>query len=323
MQKQTLAGIQREKTEPTSMALRVFPGLLYGKDHAYGNPFTGSGTTESVSKLTTAELRKFYETWFKPNSATMVVVGDTTLAEITPKLEKLFRGWDKGEVPSKNVAKLDATAAKPGIYLIDRPDSLQSIIFVGELAPPKNNPEEIAIETMNNVLGGTFTSRINMNLREDKHWSYGAHSFLASARGQRPFLSLAPVQTDKTKESLVEITRELKGILTDKPITPEELKKTQVNETLRLPGAWETAGRVAGAISELVRFDLPDDYHSTYADKIRALKQEDVSKAAAMVIHPDRLIWVVVGDRAKIEPGIRELNMGELHLLNADGEPVK
>jgi zinc protease len=323
LQKQTLAAIQREKAEPNSMALRVFPTLLFGKGHAYGNPMTGSGTEASVSKLTTSDLRKYYDTWMKPNNATMVIVGDTTLDEIAPRLDKLFRNWKQGEVPRKNIANLKESASKPGVYLIDRPGSIQSIIFAGELAPPKNNPQEIAIETMNNMLGGTFTSRINMNLREDKHWSYGSHSFISSARAQRPFVVMAPIQTDKTKESLVEVTRELNGVLSDKPITPEELKKAQVNQTLRLPGAWETAGSVAGSIAQIVRFDLPEDYFQTYPNKVRALTQEQLASAAKTIIHPDKLIWVVVGDRAKIESGIRELNMGELHLLDADGNAVK
>jgi zinc protease len=323
LQQQTLAGIQREKAEPTMMALRVFPGLLYGKEHAYGNPFTGSGTEASVKQLTTADLRKFYQTWMKPNNATMVIVGDTTLVEIAPKIEKLFRDWKQAEVPKKNIAQLNASAAKPGVYLIDRPGSIQSIIFAGELAPPKNNPEEIAIETMNSILGGTFTSRINMNLREDKHWSYGSRSFLSSARAQRPFLVMAPVQTDKTKESLVEVMGELNGVLKDKPITPEELKKAQVNQTLRLPGAWETAGSVANSIAEIVRFNLPEDHYQTYPDKVRALTRAQLEAAAQKVIHPDKLLWVVVGDRSKIESGIRELKMGDLHLLDADGNPAK
>jgi zinc protease len=319
LQKQTLAGIQREKAEPTTMALRVFPGLLFGKEHAYGNPLTGSGTEASVSKLTTADLRQHYETWVKPNNATLVIVGDTTLAEIAPKLEKLFRNWKPGSVPKKNVAHLDQSAAKPGVYLIDRPGSIQSLIFAGELAPPKSNPEEIAIETMNSILGGTFTSRINMNLREDKHWSYGARSFISSAKAQRPFLVMAPVQTDKTKESLVEVQKELNGILSDEPITPEELQKAQVNLTLRLPGAWETAGAVAGSIADLTRFKLPDDYYENYPKKVRALSLDEVTKAAKTVIDPKKLIWVVVGDRAKIEQGIRDLNLGEVTLLDVDG----
>jgi zinc protease len=323
LQKQTLAGIQREKVEPNSMAMRVVPGLLYGPGHAYGNPFTGSGTVESVGKMTTADLRKFYSTWFKPNNATLVIVGDTTLGEVVPRLNKLLGSWPRGEVPKKNIAALDRSAAKPGVYIIDRPGSLQSIIIAGELAPPKNNSDETAIETMNNILGGTFTSRINMNLREDKHWSYGARAHLTGARAQRPWLVMAPVQTDKTKESLVEIMKELKGVLGDKPVTTDELKKAQVNQTLRLPGAWETAGHVAASMSEIVRFGLPDNHFQTYPDKVRALRLDDLQNAARKVIHPDRLIWVVVGDRAKIESGIRDLKLGEVQLLDADGRPVK
>ena len=322
-QKQALAGIAREKTEPSAMAMRIFPGLLFGKDHAYGNPMTGSGTEDTVSQLTTADLKKYYDTWMKPNNATLVVVGDTTLAELAPKLEKLFRNWKAGEVPKKNIATLDRTAAKPGVYLIDRPGSIQSIIFAGELAVPKNNPDEIAIETMNNILGGSFTSRINMNLREDKHWSYGSRSYITSTRAQRPFLMMAPVQTDKTKESLVELTKEVKNVLGEKPITADELKKAQTSQTLQLPGAWETAAAVSGSIGQLVRFNLPDDYHTTYPGKVRALTQPQLADAAKKVVHLDKLIWVVVGDRAKIEAGLRELNMGELHLLDADGNAVK
>ncbi len=323
LQKQTLAAIQREKVEPNTMALRVFPGLLFGKGHAYGNPFTGSGTAESVAKLTPADLRKCYEAWFRPNNATLVIVGDTTLGEVVPKVSRLLGAWARGEVPKKNIPHLSRSVAEPGVYLIDRPGSLQSIIFAGELAPPKNNPEEIAIETMNSILGGTFTSRLNMNLREDKHWSYGVRSVLTGARAQRPFLTMAPVQTDKTKESLVEVAKELKGVLGDKPITGAELQKAQVNQTLRLPGAWETAAHVAGSIGEIVRFGLADDYFQSYSGKVRALTVDDLQKAVRSVIHPERLVWVVVGDRAKIEAGIRELNWGELHLLDPDGNALK
>src|SRR6185503_6259039 len=122
---------QQEKSEPMTMALRVFPTLLYGKEHAYGNPFTGSGTEASVAKITTSDLRKFYDTWMKPNNATLIIVGDTTLDEIAPRIEKLFRYWKPAEVPRKNIAQLKSSSAKPGVYLIDRPGSLQSIIFAG------------------------------------------------------------------------------------------------------------------------------------------------------------------------------------------------
>jgi zinc protease len=322
LQKQMLAGIQQEKTEPTTMALRVFPRILYGAGHAYGNPFTGSGTEASVSNLTRVDMQKFHQTWFKANNATLIIVGDTTLKEITPKLEKLFAGWKAGEVPDKNISKVEQKP-KTSVYLIDRPDSLQSVIFAGNVAPPRANPEEIAIETLNNVLGGTFTSRVNLNLRENKHWSYGAFTFIPGAKGQRPFVAYAPVQTDKTKESMLEMDKELKGILGQVPITQDELTKAQQNETLELPGSWETMGAVEGSIGQIVRFGLPDDYFVTFPDKVRALKVEDLSKAATLVVHPDNLVWVVVGDRSKIEPGIRDLGWGEVQLLDADGNPLK
>jgi len=322
LKKQQLDGIQREKSEPSSMALRVLPRFLYGEGHAYSMPFTGSGTTEAVTALSRADVQKFYQTWFKPNSATLIVVGDTTLAEMTPKLEKLFQKWPGGEVPKKNIGHVE-NAAKPVVYLMDRPGSIQSMIFAGELAPPKSNPQEIAIETMNHVLGGTFTSRLNMNLREDKHWSYGVHGVLVGARGQRPFIVIAPVQTDKTKESVSEVDKELKAIIGKQPITTEELEKAQKDETLKLTGAWETSGKVSRSIAEILRFGLPEDYFKTYPDKVLALKLPDVSQAAEKVVHPEQLIWVIVGDLAKIEPGIRELGLGEIRLIDTDGKPVK
>jgi zinc protease len=320
-QKQQIAAIQREKVSPVPMALRVFPGLLYGANHAYGNPLTGSGTEDTVAKLTREDLVKFHEAWFKPNNSTLIVVGDTTLAELTPKLERLLDGWKAGAVPKKNIGVVDYPA-KPMVYILDRPGALQSFILAGEIAPPRNNPDEIAIETMNDILGGSFGARINMNLREDKHWSYGAQSFMVEAKGQRPYVVFAPVQTDKTKESLVEINKELRGILGDKPPTAEELAKVQANETLSLPGSRETMAEVANSIDTLVEYGLPDDYYEKYADRVRGLKVADIEGIAKRVVRPDNLTWVIVGDRAKIEAGVREVNLGELKFLDADGKPI-
>jgi zinc protease len=319
-QKQTLAGIKREENAPVAAALRVMPGLLYGPDHAYGNPLTGSGTTASVSKMTREDLVKFHDTWFKPNNATLIVVGDTTLGEVTPKLEKLFSGWRAGNVPKKTV-KTVSLPAKSVVYLIDKPGALQSVIVAGIVAPPQSNPKEIAIEAMNDGLGGNFGARLNMNLREDKHWSYGASMRLWDARGQRPYLAIAPVQTDKTKESLMEMTREFHDVVGSRPLSQEELEKVQANETLSLPGSRETQNAVGTSILDLVQFGLPDDYYETYAGKVRALKSGDLADAAHIVVHPDNLTWVIVGDRAKIEAGVREVNLGELHLLDAQGKP--
>ena len=320
-QQQQLAGIQREKNTPIQMALRVFPGLIYGPGHAYGNPLTGSGTTDSVGKMTREALVKFHETWFKPNHATLVVAGDTSLSEVTSKLEKLFANWKPGQIPEKNIKNVQLPE-KSVVYLIDKPGALQSIIFAGNIAPPRANPKEIAIEAANDDLGGMFGSRLNMNLREEKHWSYGATSLLWAARGQRPFLAVAPVQTDKTKESLEEMNKEFRGILSDHPVTADELARVQANETLSLPGSFETLDALGQSMIDIVRFGLPEDYYETYAGKVRALRTSDVEEGAKEIVHPDHLIWVVVGDRAKIEAGIKELGLGEIRLLDADGKPI-
>jgi zinc protease len=318
-QKLVRSTIEREENTPQLMAMRVVPALLYGANHPYGSPMTGTGTIESVTKLTRADLVKFHDTWLRPNDSTVIVVGDTTLKQIAPKLEKLFAGWKSAEVPHKNVTTV-AIAPKSEVYLIDKPGALQSVIVAAVVAPPRANPDEIAIEAMNDALGGTFGARINMNLREDKHWSYGARTLLRDARSQRPFLTYAPVQTDKTKESMAEINKEYRGIVGDHSIGDAELKKIQANETLRVPGSRETLDELGQAITDIVQFGLPDDYFETYGAKVSALKLADVNSAAKEVVHPDNLIWVVVGDRSKIEAGVKELNLGAFHLMNADGK---
>ena len=318
-QKLQLAAIEREKSTPVQMALRVFPGLLYGPKHAYSNPLTGSGTAESVGKMAREDLTKFHDVWMRPNDSTLIIVGDTTLSEVTPKLEKLFASWKQGKTPAKNVATVSLTP-KSVVYLIDKPGALQSVIIAGHVAPPTNNPKEIAIEAMNDGFGGNFAARLNMNLREDKHWSYGAQSLLWPARGQRPFIAFAPVQTDKTKESMAEMNRELREIVSQRPLSEEELRKVQANETLSLPGSRETIDEVTQSIADLVHYGLPDDYYDTFAAKVRVLKPTDVNDAAKAVIHPDNIIWVVVGDRSKVEAGIKELSLGELRLMDTDGK---
>ena len=239
LRNEQLARIQRERTSPRQMTLRVMPRLLYGGKHAYGMPWTGSGTESSVERIEVKDLEKFHATWFDPGSATLIVVGDITLEEIRPKLEHRFQDWKPTKRPRKSVATVDEPA--PGVYLIDRPGSVQSLILAGRLAPPKANDEELAIEAVNEVLGGSFSARINMNLREEKGWSYGARSRIRAARGQRPFYVAASVQTDKTSESMVEIRRELAAIVGDSPPTAAELERAKVKETLTLPGRWETS----------------------------------------------------------------------------------
>jgi len=321
LQQQTLAGIQQQKVQPISMALRVFPGLIYGKDHAYGNPLTGSGTEESVSKMTRNDLIKFHQTWFKPNNSTLVIVGNTTLDEIKPKLEKLFSKWVSGNVPTKNISNV-AQTDKPELYLVDKPGAFSSIIFAGHLMPQKANPDETAIEVMNDILGGVFTSRINMNLREDKHWSYGAGSFVWDARGQRLFIVYGMVQTDKTKESINEVNKELKEIVSTRPPTETEFNTNKNNRILSLPGSWETGNAVGGSLNEIVTFNLPEDYYANYPARLRDLSLDAVTKAAANYVQQGKAVWVVVGDRAKIESSLRELGY-KINLVDADGNAVQ
>jgi zinc protease len=323
LRKLQLAAIQREKVQPVSMALRVFPRLLYGEDHAYGMPLTGSGTEESVVALDRAALEEFHSTWFRPNGATLVVVGDTTLAELTPQLERLFDGWEKGQIPTKNLTRVPPQAESI-VYIVDRPDSEQSILFAGHVMPPKNNPNELAIDSLNHIFGGSFSARINMNLREDKHWSYGARSVIVDAAAQRPFFVYSSVQSDKTAEALAEIRKELVGIRPggERPPTPEELDKVKDQKTLTLPGRWETNSAVLNDIVEMVRFGLDENYWDEFPGEVRALTLADIEAQAGAVLQPDRTVWVVVGDRAEIEPGVRELGLGEIRFIDADGNPV-
>jgi zinc protease len=320
LRKQRLVQIQREKADPIGMALRVLPRVIYGDGHAYANPWTGSGTEASTAKITRDDLVEFHRTWFKPNHATLVVVGAIAMAELKPRLERLFAGWRPGDVPRKNIAAV-TPSARPQVYLLDKPGSEQTVVLAGNPAPPKSNPDEPAIETMNAVLGSDFGSRLNMNLREDKHWSYGAGSFIRDARGPRPFIAYAPVQTDKTKESIVELQKELREVVSGRPVLPAELDRAKASLTLTLPGTWETIGAVAGTIDEIVAFGLDDRYFDTYADKVRAQTPASVTSAATRTVLPDHLVWVIVGDRARIESGLRSLDLGEIHLVDADGNP--
>ena len=321
LRQQTLAGIKREKATPNAMGYRLFPQLAYGKGHPYAVPFSGSGDEAVVAALTRDDLVAFHRAWFKPNNATLVAVGDTTLAKLIPLLERHFGSWPRGEVPTKELREV-ALPERPIVYLVDRPDAVQSVIIAGHLAPPKAYGREVALEALNTLLGGTFTARINMNLREDKHWSYGARSTVIDARGQRPFLVSAPVQTDKTAESMAEVQKELAAIVGDRPAAAPELANAKDLRTLTLPGRWETAGAVLGDTVTELKFGLGDGHWRTYAERVRALALDDVNAVAREVIKPGSLTWIVVGDLSKVEAPIRKLGLGEVRVIDADGNPV-
>ncbi len=322
LQKDRLAAIQRELVTPIPMATRVVPSLLFPAGHPYAGSFSGSGTIASVSKMTREDLAKFHAQYYKPNNATLLIVGDTTLAQITPQLERLFGNWKSGDVPQLTIPPVPEPA-QDVVYLIDRPGSGQSLIVGAQLAPPANSPDAVTLELVNDLFGGNFSSRINMDLREDKHWSYGVRSQLLPALDQRPFISYSPVQTDKTKEALAVLIAQYQGIVGDKPITEEELKSGQSNATLDLPGSFETVAQLSRGYSNILQYDLPENYYNTFTQKTLAITPATANATAQKYIQPAHLVWLIVGDMSKVESGIRELNIGEVHKIDADGNPVK
>jgi zinc protease len=194
--------------------------------------------------------------------------------------------------------------------------------MAAQIAPPRNNPDAVENGLVNEVFGGSFSSRINMNLREDKHWSYGVRSRIGSARGQGVIVSSSPVQTDKTMESIRELIREYADVTGGRPIASEELRDAQANSTLGLPGSFETVAQLSGAYSTILQYSLPEDYYNNYTKRALALTLDQANDLARKLFLPGQLIWIVVGDMAKVEAGVRELNLGEVHRIDADGNPV-
>ncbi len=322
VQKEKLLSIKQEQAQPVTMGLRILPRLLYGSSHAYSNPFTGSGTEESVKKIKRDELIKFHQTWFTPNNATLIVVGDITENELKTKLENSLATWRKKDVPQKNIGEV-SIATKPSVYIIDKPGALQSIIFAAEISPSAKDPDYESIKMANRILGGEFTSRINMNLRENKHWSYGAFSVNIDATGPSFFTGYAPVQTDKTKESIVELQKELTQYVGEKPATEKEFKKVQRNAVMQLPGIWESNGSVLYTLQDAIKYERGESYLNNYAAMLQNLTLEDIKKAATKVIMPTNLTWVIVGDKSKIEKGVEELNLGNIKYIDTEGNEVK
>lgn len=319
-----IAGIAQEKTQPIAIALRNLPPLIYGRDHAYGIPLTGSGTEESINSLTRQDLVDFHRTWIRPSNGTLFVVGDTTMDEVLPVLEKAFGKWreSEGSIPEKNLAEVDV-ADQGRVIIVDKPGSPQSLILAGHIAPPTGVPENIAISTMNDIIGGQFTARVNMNLREDKGWAYGAFTFMPEARGQRMWLVYAPVQTDRTGDSIKELLGEFDGYLSDEKATDSELDKSVKNNVNSLPGQFETGGAVLQSMLSNQRFDRDDDYVESLTGKYESLDLDEVHDAADNVIKANRLTWLVVGDREQIESELRALELGPLSIMDADGNLVE
>ena len=321
---QWLADIAQERTEPSALASRVLPPLLYGASHAYAVPGTGSGTEESIKALTAADLFAFHRDWIRPDGARLIVVGDTSLAEIMPLLERQFGDWQAPARarPQKNLTEV-ALPSAPRVFLMDKPNAEQSTIFAGHLLPTSKAADRLLTNTAITALGGQFSARLNMNLREDKHWAYGAYSFSNEALGQRSLFAWAPVQTDKTVEALGEVAREFREFVGQRPITSEELERLKANDVRSLPGQYETGAAVAASINGILVYGRPDDYVQTLKAEIEAQRLEQVRAAAGAHIRPEAMTWVVVGDLARIEAGVRALGLGEVKVLDADGEVLR
>lgn len=321
VQNEQILNIRQEQVQPVLMGLRVLPALIYGKNHAYSKPFTGTGTEETVSRITRNDLINFHQSWFAPNNATLIVVGDVTENELRAKLDKSLVNWKERKVPAKNISDV-ALAEKPNVFILDKPDAIQSIIFAAEISPSAKDPDYEAMKIMNRILGGDFTSRVNMNLREDKHWSYGSGTFNMDAQGPGFFIAYAPVQTDKTKESIVELQKELSDYVGTKPVTQEEFDKAKKNALLQLPGSWETNYSIMSALQNTISYNRGAEYLKKYPMLLQNMTVSDVKKAAGKVVQPGHLIWVIVGDKTKIEKGISDLNLGSIHYLDSNGNLI-
>lgn len=312
-----LAGIAREKADPQQLALRNLPPLLYPEGHPYGIPLTGSGTEESINSIQRTDLIDFYNSWIRPDNATLVVVGSLSRDEIQPELERAFGYWQPPAVPlgSKELPLEGVTADAGIIYLLDKPGAPQSMIIGGQLMPATNWNQTEVLDMATTALGGNFNARLNMNLREDKGWAYGAYSYLPDARAQRPLIYYAPVQSDKTLESMLEIFREVEEYTTTNPITQEELDRNREGSLRSLPGRLETAGAVRGYILDLVSYNRPLDYFDTSQEQLRSMQVEEISAVAADQILPENTIWLIVGDLSEIEQPLRDSGIAEIRIF--------
>lgn len=310
LRNQVLAGIAAENAQPRGIARRIMPSLLYGKLHPYGVPMSGSGTEEGVKAVTRTDLLAFHDRWLRPDNARIFVTGDTTLAELKPLLEARFGSWAKPAAPKgEKQFRMDRMARPARIVLVDRPQSPQSYILAGELLPTRGVDDPLDLVTANEVVGGSFLSRLNMDLRENKGWAYGAFTQAQMLRETMPLYVIAPVQTDKTGASIAAAIADMKEFLTTKGVTEEERDRTINNQIRSLPGSFETSGDLLGALISLDTLGRPDDYYEKLPARYRAMKASDLDAAARKAIRPDDLIWIVVGDAAKVEPQLKDLGL--------------
>lgn len=311
--KQRLTSLAQAHDNPNTIASVLFNRTLFGEQHPYGRR-TG-GVENTLRALTAQELNKFHATYFVSNNAQLIVVGAVTGKTILPKLEAAFGKWKAGKASAPVAAEAKQVTERQ-IYLVDKPGAAQSVIRIGRLGVARLTPDYYALTVLNTILGGSFTSRLNQNLRETHGYAYGASSNFGFNQLPGAFLAAASVQTDATDKSLVEFMKELNNIRGE--ITDEEMTRAKNYVALGYPGNFQTSGQIAGELSELVTYGLPDTYFNTYVNDILAVSKAQVQAAAQKYIDPEKVAIIVVGDRQKIEAGIRALNLGQVNLLTIE-----
>ena len=306
------------RDQPTAMAPLAFNAIVYGT-HPYAHPQQGDDA--STAALDRAKVAGFYETYYHPENAKLLVVGDVTPAEARTLVEARFGDWAKGAVPAAPVAEPPAPAPRT-FYLVDKPGAAQSVILIGHVGVPRSTTDYFALRVLNTILGGSFTSRLNQNLRETHGYTYGASSSFDMYRMAGPFRARASVQTAKTDSALIEFFKELRRIR-ERPVPVDELGKARAYISLGLPAEFETTQGAAGMFLDLLGNDLPLDSFDGFIPKVNAVTAADVQRVAQRHIRPDEFVVVVVGDRSQIEAGIKALHEGPIELRDLWGKPAK
>ncbi|HEX8889016.1 MAG TPA: pitrilysin family protein [Pyrinomonadaceae bacterium] len=318
--KQRLTALLQRRDDPNAIASVVYASLLYGRNHPYGHPAIGD--EQSVRAITGEEIKHFYETYYRPNNAALIVAGDVKAATLMPKLERAFANWKRADVPAVSINEPPARE-KATLYIVDKPGAAQSVLMIGQVGQPRSTPDYFPLIVMNTMLGGQFTSRVNMNLREDKGYTYGARTSFDYRRSPGPFVASAGVQTAVTKESVSEFMKELRGIRGERPVTPAELEFSKQAIIRGYPRTFETPEQIANRLTDVVLYNLPDDYFNNFITRVRAVTVVDVNRVANRYLDPSRMAILVVGDRKMIEPGLRSLtDVGQtITFVDTEGKP--
>ena len=314
VRKDRLTELLQLRDEPRAIASIAFATALYGRDHRYGTAVMG--TEKSVAAFSRADLALFHERTFTPANSAIIVVGDVTAAAIQPELEKAFGGWKAAPASAPEAVPAAPQVTSRGIWIVDKPGAAQSEIRIGRIGPPRSTPDYFALTVMNTILGGSFTSRLMQNLREQHGYAYGASSRFDFRVSTGPFVAGAAVQTDKTAPALAEFFKELEAIR--KTVTEAEVAKARNYVALSFPSDVETTGDIASRLADQFVYDLPDDWLGSYVSRIGAVTLEQVRRVANESIDPDKVAVVIVGDRSKIEAEVKSLNLGPVRVLSVD-----